>query len=59
MKEKIKKFINIKRIGKVGLALTSLFCYTNNLQNAIILEHFQLFGEVGNILGVLCAFERF
>ena len=29
MKEKIKKFINIKRIGKVGLALTSLFCYTN------------------------------
>ena len=35
MKEKIKKFINIKRIGKVGLALTSLFCYTNTCFAAI------------------------
>lgn len=29
MKEKVKKLINIKRIEKVGLVLTSLFCCTN------------------------------
>lgn len=35
MIKKLKKLINVKRIGKVGLALTSLFCYTNTCFAAI------------------------
>lgn len=35
MKKEIKKLKNIKRIGKVGLVLTSLFCCTNTCFAAI------------------------